>query len=132
MAIKLSRDLKQQTTTPEGTGTSKGFDISGTPGVNYDIEKIERSKDRKDPGAELLAELSKKPGEQADYFENDRAYRTEENVFEHFSDEEIVKYFGNPPRTVFENMSALDLYPEKLNILKRNNVINDKQYTNNS
>lgn len=58
MAIKLSRDLKQQTTTPEGTGTSKGFDISGTSGVNYDIEKIEKSKNRQDPGAELLAELS--------------------------------------------------------------------------
>lgn len=75
---------------------------------------------------ELLAELSKNPGEKAEYLETDRAYRTEEDVFEHFSDEEIVKYFGNPPRTVIENISALDLYPEKLNILKRNNVMNDK------
>lgn len=74
---------------------------------------------------ELLAELSKAPGEKAEYLETDRAYRTEEDVFEHFSDEEIVKYFGNPPRTVIENISALDLYPEKLNILKRNNVMND-------
>ena len=74
---------------------------------------------------ELLAELSKGSGEKAEYLETDRAYRTEEDVFEHFSDEEIVKYFGNPPRTVIENISALDLYPEKLNILKRNNVMND-------
>lgn len=74
---------------------------------------------------ELLAELSKDSGEKAEYLETDRAYRTEEDVFEHFSDEEIVKYFGNPPRTVIENISALDLYPEKLNILKRNNVMND-------
>ncbi|SCJ93379.1 Glutamine synthetase [uncultured Clostridium sp.] len=74
---------------------------------------------------ELLAELSKASGEKAEYLETDRAYRTEEDVFEHFSDEEIVKYFGNPPRTVIENISALDLYPEKLNILKRNNVMND-------
>ena len=75
---------------------------------------------------ELLAELSKNPGEEAEYLETDRAYRTEEDVFEHFSDEEIVNYFGNPPRTVIENISALDLYPEKLNILKRNDVMNDK------
>lgn len=74
---------------------------------------------------ELLAELSKGSGEKAEYLETDRAYRTEEDVFEHFSDEEIVKYFGNPPRTVIENISALDLYTEKLNILKRNNVMND-------
>lgn len=60
MAIKLSRDLQKESTNKEGTGTSKGFDISGTPGVNYDIDKIERSKDRKDPGSELLAELSGK------------------------------------------------------------------------
>ena len=75
---------------------------------------------------ELLAELSKNAGDEADYLEKDRAYRTEEDVFEHFSDEEIVKFFGNPPRTVIENISALDLYPEKLNILKRNDVMNDK------
>ena len=74
---------------------------------------------------ELLAELSKKPGEKADYLETERAYRTEEDVFEHFSNEEIIKYFGNPPRTVIENLTALDLYPEKLEILKRNNVMND-------
>lgn len=75
---------------------------------------------------ELLAELSKKAGESADYLEKDRCYRTEENVFENFSNEEIVKFFGNPPRTVYENMTALDLYPEKVSILKRNNVMNDK------
>ena len=75
---------------------------------------------------ELLAELSKNAGEEAKYLEKNRAYRTEEDVFEHFSNEEIVSFFGNPPRTVYENMTALDLYPEKLNILKRNNVMNDK------
>lgn len=46
MAIKLSRDLKQQTTNPEGTGTSKGIDIAGTPGTNYDLDTISSGRSR--------------------------------------------------------------------------------------
>ena len=34
---------------------------------------------------ELLAELSKQPGESAGYLEKDRAYRSEEDVFEHYT-----------------------------------------------
>lgn len=74
--------------------------------------------------AELLAELSKKPGEVADYLETDRAYRTEEDVFEHFSEEERIKYFGKAPATIYENIAALDMYPEKVKVLMRNNVLN--------
>ena len=33
----------------------------------------------------LLAELSKKSGEEADYLEKNRAYRSEEDVFEHYT-----------------------------------------------
>lgn len=67
--------------------------------------------------AELLAELSKKPGEDADYLEKDRAYRSEVDVFENFSDEERNAMFGKAPRTVWENFKALSTYPEKLNDL---------------
>ncbi|SDP49109.1 glutamine synthetase [Clostridium gasigenes] len=74
---------------------------------------------------ELLAELSKKSGESADYLEKTRAYRTEEDVFEFFSDDERNKYFGKAPSTVYENLVQLDKYPKKLNVLKRNNVFND-------
>lgn len=74
---------------------------------------------------ELLAELSKKPGEDADYLEKSRAYRTEEDVFEFFTDEERDEYFGKAPATVYENLIQLDRYPEKLEVLRRNDVFSD-------
>ena len=75
---------------------------------------------------ELLAELSKKPGEDASYLEKDRAYRSEEDVFEFYTDEERDSYFGKAPATVYENLIQLDKYPEKLEVLKKNNVFSDQ------
>ncbi len=66
---------------------------------------------------DLLAELSKKPGEAADYLEKDRAYRSEVDVFEVFSDAERDAMFGKAPRTVWENFKSLTTYPEKLDDL---------------
>lgn len=74
---------------------------------------------------DLLAELSKKPGESFDYLEKSRAYRTEEDVFEFFSEVERNKYFGKAPATIYENLVQLDKYPEKLNVLKRNGVLDN-------
>lgn len=67
--------------------------------------------------SELLAELSKKPGEAADYLEKDRAYRSEVDVFEAFSDAERDAMFGKAPRTVWENFKGLTNYSEKLDDL---------------
>ena len=75
---------------------------------------------------DLLLELSKKPGEDAGYLEKDRAYRSEEDVFEFYSDEERNSYFGKAPSTVYENLIQLDKYSEKLEVLKRNNVFSDQ------
>ncbi|MBL4934720.1 glutamine synthetase [Clostridium sp. YIM B02515] len=88
-------------------------------GITYAITK------EKDEDA-LLDELSKKPGKETDYLEKDRAYRTEEDVFEDFNDEERVKYFGKAPATVYENLSAFDKYSNKLKIFKAGDVLNDK------
>lgn len=74
---------------------------------------------------ELLAELSKKAGETADYLETNRAYRSEEDVFEDFTEEERNTYFGKAPSTVYENLIQLENNPEKLNVLKRNDVLTD-------
>ena len=57
--------------------------------------------------AELLAELSKKPEDDADYLEKGRAYRCEENVFEDFTQEERDAAFGKPPATVWENVKTM-------------------------
>lgn len=75
---------------------------------------------------ELLTELSKKPGEFYGYLEKERAYRTEKDVFEDFTEEERNKYFGVAPATVYENLLQLDKYEDKLNSLKRNDVLSDK------
>ena len=67
--------------------------------------------------AELLAELSKEAGQEGFYLEKDRAYRSEEHVFEDYTAEERDRLFGAPPATVWENMQYLDKYPEKLKVI---------------
>lgn len=74
---------------------------------------------------DLLDELSKKPHEDADYLEKERAYRSEDDVFECFSDEERNAYFGKAPATVYENMCAFDMYPEKTKVLTQGDVFTD-------
>lgn len=88
-------------------------------GIKYALENDKTEDD-------LLAELSKKPGEEADYLEKSRAYRSEEDVFEDFTDSQRNEYFGIAPATVFENLSAFDKYPEKVEVLKVNSVFTDK------
>lgn len=88
-------------------------------GIKYALENNKTEDD-------LLAELSKKPGEEADYLEKSRAYRSEEDVFEDFTDSQRSEYFGVAPATVFENLSAFDKYPEKVEVLKVNSVFTDK------
>ncbi len=88
-------------------------------GIKYALENNKTEDD-------LLAELSKKPSEEADYLETSRAYRSEEDVFEDFTDSQRNEYFGVAPSTVFENLSAFDKYPEKVEVLKVNSVFTDK------
>lgn len=70
----------------------------------------------------LEKEISKVCGEEARYLEKDRAYRSEEDVFEHYSGEERDKLFGLPPRTVWENLRAFERYQEKVGVLTRGQV----------
>nr|WP_246578162.1 glutamine synthetase [Clostridium frigoris] len=71
---------------------------------------------------DLLKELSKAPGDEADYLEKDRSYRSEEDVFEYYTEQQRADYFGKAPKTVYENVCALDECPEKLEILKAGGV----------
>ena len=59
------------------------------------------------------------------YLEKERAYRTEEDVFDFFCEDERIKYFGKAPATVYENLKAFEMYPDKLDVLKMGNVFND-------
>ena len=73
--------------------------------------------------AQLLGELSKQPGEKGFYLETDRAYRSEEDVFEYYTADERDARFGKPPATVWENMLGFDLYPEKVAVLTAGNTL---------
>ncbi len=76
--------------------------------------------------AELEAEISKLPESEGFYLEKGRAYRSEEDVFEHYSSEERNRIFGVHPATVYENISNLEKYPDKLDVLLRGEVLDDK------
>ncbi len=73
----------------------------------------------------LEKELSKDIGEEGVYLEKDRKYRDENNVFEHYTEEERNERFGIPPKTVYENMLNLSKYEEKIECLKDGNVFTD-------
>lgn len=61
--------------------------------------------------AELEKELSKAPGEMAQYLDAGRAYRSEEDVFEHYTQEDRDRLFGPPPASVPETLAKLEAYP---------------------
>lgn len=86
-------------------------------GIKYSINKTED---------ELLKELSKKQGEEFEYLEKEREYRSEEDVFEDYTEEQRDSLFGKAPRSVFENIDNLEKETKKLEILKVNNVFNNK------
>ncbi|QEK12831.1 glutamine synthetase [Crassaminicella thermophila] len=76
--------------------------------------------------SELELELSKKPGESSFYLEKSRAYRSEHDVFEDYTEEERNSLFGKPPATVWDNLVNLDKYPQKKSVLLEGNVFNEE------
>ncbi len=74
---------------------------------------------------ELEKSISKEYGEEDFYLDTDRVYRTEKDVFDEYTEEERDKYFGRAPQTVWENIRAFDLYPEKLDIFRRDDVMSE-------
>jgi len=72
--------------------------------------------------SELEADFSKKTGEESFYLEKDRAYRSELDVFDHYTEEERNSLFGKPPATVWDNLIGFEKYPEKKSILLEGNV----------
>jgi len=74
----------------------------------------------------LLRELSKEYGEDANYLEKNRVYRTENNIFDDFTDEEREKMFGKVPSNVYENVKSFDEQREKLEVLFNGDVFSSK------
>lgn len=72
---------------------------------------------------ELEKSISKNYGEKDFYFEMDRIYRSEKNIFEEYSQQERDKYFGFVPGTVWENIKTLDASNERTKILEADDVM---------
>ncbi|MDY6087390.1 MAG: glutamine synthetase [Succiniclasticum sp.] len=75
---------------------------------------------------QLEKEISKKTGEKGFYLEQEREYRTEEDVFEAFTAEERSHLFGEPPATVWENMQGWKKFPEKKKVIMQGDIFNEK------
>jgi len=75
---------------------------------------------------ELLAELSKDAGQEGFYLEKNRAYRSERDVYEEYTEKERNRLFGEPPQTVWENMEALEKYPDKVKIISGGGALQEK------
>lgn len=73
----------------------------------------------------IQKEISKSAGDDSVYLEKSRVYRSEENVFEAFNQEQRDEIFSKPPATVYENMQALEKYKDKVEILKKDDVFTD-------
>ena len=84
-------------------------------------ESLEQGKTPED----LERSISKAYGEPDFYLDTNRVYRSEKDVFDEYTQEERDRYFGEVPRTVWENLQAFDKYPEKLNIFKRDDVMTE-------
>ena len=75
---------------------------------------------------ELLRELSKDAGQDGFYLERDRAYRSERDVFEDYTQAERDKLFGKPPATVWENMEALRKHPDKVAVISSGGALRER------
>ena len=74
----------------------------------------------------LLAELSKDAGEEGFYLEKKRAYRSEIDVFEDYTERERDRLFGAPPSTVWENMQGFENYPEKVEAITAGGALREQ------
>lgn len=78
---------------------------------------------------QLVEEFSKDFGQEGSYLEKNRQYRSEENVFDFYTQEERNLRFGVPPMTVLENARALTENVEKVEVLKSGNIFTDQIIT---
>jgi glutamine synthetase len=86
------------------------------------LDGIKSALESQKESSELEADFSKKQGESSFYLEKNRAYRSELDVFEHYTEKERNSMFGIPPATVWENIVSFERYPSKTEILLKDNV----------
>jgi len=87
-------------------------------GIKYAVQSGKTS-------GELEKAFCKSAGTPDAYLEKDRTYRSEEDVFEHYPEEERNRIFGMPPATVWENLRNLSKYSEKAKVLSSGGVFSE-------
>ncbi|MGL5347772.1 MAG: glutamine synthetase [Peptostreptococcaceae bacterium] len=75
---------------------------------------------------ELEKEISKDVGDDSFYLEKFRAYRDENDVFEHYTEEERNLRYSNPPATVYENIRKLETNAYKIEALSQGDVFTEQ------
>ncbi|WP_079411084.1 type I glutamate--ammonia ligase [Alkalithermobacter paradoxus] len=88
-------------------------------GIKYAVNSAKTS-------TELEREFSKSSLDDAEYLESSRQYRSEEDVFEHYTNEERNNLFGIPPATVWESIKLFEQFPDKTNVLLSGDVFSDE------
>jgi glutamine synthetase len=78
--------------------SAAGFYLAMLDGVKYSLGKSED---------ELLKELDKDIGEDSEYLDKEREYRTEKNIFDDFNYDERVTHFGKQINSVWDILEQL-------------------------
>lgn len=86
------------------------------------LDGIRGAVNSKKTSKDLCKEISKDAGVESFYLEKDRAYRSEEDVFEHYNEDERNSLFGKPPATVWENIKNFDIHRDKSEVLLSGDV----------
>lgn len=91
--------------------TISALNMCVVDGIKYSIDKNEKF---------LLRELSKNSTEYYGYLNKSKIYRSEENIFEKYSEKDRDCIFGKTPKTVYENLSNFE--NNNCDILTQNSV----------
>jgi glutamine synthetase len=76
--------------------------------------------------SELQSDFCKAPGESHPYLDTERAYRSEEDVFERYDNEARARLFGQTPATVWETLANLRQHPERTAVLTADGVFTEQ------
>ncbi|WP_026478024.1 type I glutamate--ammonia ligase [Alkaliphilus transvaalensis] len=90
------------------------------------LDGIKQAVESKLTSKELEVEISKDAGEDKFYLEKDRAYRSEHDVFEDYTEEERNRLFSKPPATVWENLQGFTKCQDKKAILFSGEAFDEK------
>jgi glutamine synthetase len=78
---------------------------------------------------DLEREFCKNAGDDAEYLEKDRMYRSEDDLFQAYSEKERDELFGTPPATVYESLRTLLQDDHLMPVLCDGDVFSDGLFT---